>query len=188
MDSDMTPLNRLIPHTSGTQEPHRSERESMRANIGGGGSIPSMRPVSSGEAQGDDIVTEILRDTENSEPVYQEQNIHPSEYQEPDYEVPPHPVERTVRFEDEERRSPSKEKETKEPKEDTDYIGLILDEMKLPLIVAVLILGASSTGLDSTIGRIIPALMNDGNLGYGGIVLKAVIGALLFYALRRIFL
>ena len=69
---------------------------------------------------------------------------------------------------------------------ESDYIGLILNEMKLPLIVAVLILGASSTGLDGTITKLLPAFLNMG--GSGGMVLKAIVGGLLFYVLHRIFL
>lgn len=193
MDSDMTPLNRLIPQSSGSQEPHRSERETMRANVSGSGMIPSMRPMSSGDANGDDIVNEILRDTEIDGGDEDYQEYHPSDYQEPEYDErprspsPPSANQRMVHFEDEPRR-PVKDTRKERDEEDSDYIGMILEEMKLPLIVAILILGASSTGLDNTISRLIPALVNDGNLGYGGIVIKAVVGGLLFYVLRRIFL
>lgn len=179
MDMDMTPINRLIPQSSGSQEPHRSEREVVRESMGGPAMTAPIRPVPSREVPGDDIVSEILRDTEG--------NAHPSEYQEPEY------PERTVRFEDEYEPTPPpppSQKTVKKEKDedDTDYIGMIFDEMKLPLIVALLILGASSTSLDGTIGKFIPMLVNDGSLGYGGIIVKAIIGALLFYSLRRIFL
>jgi len=206
MDSDMTPINRLIPQNSGSGAPHRSERESMREQVVGSAMTPPIRPQPSGDAQGDDIVSEILRDTEGGQgggyeedyteyqprssppPPPPDMNAHPSQYQEPEY------PERVVRFEDEASpaQSPTPTPRIKNTKKDddtdTDYIGMILNEMKLPLVVAVLILGASSTGLDSTIGKFIPTLLNDGNLGYGGIILKAVIGGLLFYALHRIFL
>jgi hypothetical protein len=183
----MTPINRLIPQSSGSGAPHRSEHENTREHVVGQGMTPPIRPQASGEAQGDDIVNEILRDTEGEQSqVHMEpppMEHHPSQYQEPEY------PERMVRFEDErEMRPPSPKSVTKDEEADTDYIGLILNEMKLPLVVAVLILGASSTGLDSTIGKFIPALMNESALGYGGIIVKAVIGGLLFYALHRIFL
>ena len=193
----MTPINRLIPQTSGAGVTHRSERESVREHITGPAMTPPIRPQPSGESQGDDLVNEILRDSEDTADEYMtpidqdhyhppnEMQSHPSHFQEPEY------PERTVHFEDEEPPTsprPRPKANRKEEESDTDYIGMILDEMKLPLIVAVLILGASSTGLDSTIGKFIPTLLNEGNLSYSGIIMKAVIGGLLFYALHRIFL
>lgn len=189
----MTPISRLIPQTSGSQAPHRSERESMREHVGGPAMTPPIRPEPSGDTQGDDIVSEILRDTEGPPPE-PAQNHHPSQYQEQEYPEesysPPPPPNRTVRFEDEDMGTPAPAHTRAPKKEDsdaeTDYIGMILNEMKLPLIVAVLILGASSTGLDGTITRLLPAFLNMG--GSGGMVLKAIVGGLLFYVLHRIFL
>lgn len=193
----MTPISRLIPQTSGSQTPHRSETESTREHLGGPGMTPPIRPQTSGDSQGDDIVSEILRDTQEqdthppqmSQAPPQQRQAHPSEFQEPEY------PERSVRFEDEmpppRPPSPTPSQSSKKDESDTDYIGMILDEMKLPLIVAVLILGASSTGLDSTITRFLPSFLNiggSGGMGYGGMILKSVIGGLLFYVLHRIFL
>ena len=80
----MTPISRLIPQTSGSNTPHRSERESMREHVGGPAMTPPIRPEPSGDAHGDDIVSEILRDTEGPPPE-QSQNHHPSQYQEQEY-------------------------------------------------------------------------------------------------------
>ena len=196
----MTPISRLMPQTSGSHTPHRSERETMRDNIGGPAMTPPIRPEPSSDVHGDDIVSEILRDTEgpSSSQVNMPQNNHPSQYQEQEYpeesyepspQHPPHP-QRLVRFEDDDSTTPSLTRAHASKKEDneseSDYIGLILNEMKLPLIVAVLILGASSTGLDGTITKLLPAFLNMG--GSGGMVLKAIVGGLLFYVLHRIFL
>ena len=198
MDSDMTPISRLIPQTSGSHTPHRSERETIRENVGGPAMTPPIRPEPSGDVHGDDIVSEILRDTE--EPSHSQGNLppnnHPSQYQEQEYPEesyspspnhPSHP-QRSVRFEDDEppTRTRAHASKKEENEGETDYIGLILNEMKLPLIVAVLILGASSTGLDGTITKLLPAFLNMG--GSGGMVLKAIVGGLLFYVLHRIFL
>lgn len=193
MDADMTPINRLIPQTSGSNTPHRSEKESMREQVSGTAMTPPIRPEPSGDVHGDDIVDEILRDT--GEPVpEQTQNHHPSEYQEQEYpketyspplERPERP-ERAVHFQDEEPIARTRSTKKDEVEHESDYIGLILNEMKLPLIVAVLILGASSTGLDGTIAKLFPAFLNMG--GSGGMVLKAIVGGLLFYVLHRIFL
>lgn len=199
----MTPLNRLIPQDSGPQDLHRTEDQAPRigSSNGGGAVPPLMMSSSSSDSRGDDLVTEILQDTEKpsteqppqpppaSQPPPQfsprEGQAHPSEYQEPQF------IQRQVHFEDEPLPEPSTSppisKQHEDP-EDRDYIGMILDEMKLPLIVAILILGANSGGLDTTIGKFIPVLMDGGSLGYAGVVIKAVIGGLLFYALRRIFL
>lgn len=194
----MTPISRLIPQTSGSQAPHRSERETMREHVGGPAMTPPIRPEPSSESRGDDIVSEILRDTEgesDQEPLVPP-NHHPSQYQEQEYPGHEHEnVERSrmVRFEDEEEYSspsptPARSRSQKrdDPEGDSDYIGMILNEMKLPLIVAVLMLGASSTGLDNTITRFLPSFLNMG--GSGGMVVKAVVGGLLFYVLHRIFL
>jgi len=187
----MTPISRLIPQTSGSNTPHRSERESMREHVGGPAMTPPIRPEPSGDAHGDDIVSEILRDTEGPPPE-QSQNHHPSQYQEQEYpeEAYSPPPDRVVRFDDEEPIAPpparTRASKKEEVETESDYIGLILNEMKLPLIVAVLILGASSTGLDGTITKLLPAFLNMG--GSGGMVLKAIVGGLLFYVLHRIFL
>jgi hypothetical protein len=200
MEDDMTPINRLIPQTSGSQAPHRSETESMREHLGGPGMTPPIRPQASGDSQGDDIVSEILRDTQEREPTPsrpmqmpqdspQRRQVHPSEFQDPEY------PEKSVHFEDEmpppRPPTPTPSPSFRKDENDTDYIGMILDEMKLPLIVTVLILGASSTGLDSTIAKFLPSFLNvggSGGMGYGGMILKSVIGGLLFYVLHRIFL
>ena len=156
---------------------------------------PPIRPEPSGDAHGDDIVSEILRDAEDS-PQDVHQNNHPSQYQEQEYpeesyspppQIPPS-TQRSVRFEDDDSLPPARTRTTKkeEMEHESDYIGLILNEMKLPLIVAVLILGASSTGLDGTITKLLPEFLNIG--GSGGMVLKAIVGGLLFYVLHRIFL
>lgn len=185
----MTPISRLIPQTSDSQVPHRSERESIREHVGGSAMTPPIRPESSGDTQGDDIVSEILRDTEGPSPD-QAQTHHPSQYQEQEYpeEAYSQPPNKTVRFEDIGPLTPTRTRTLRKEDSDTetDYIGMILNEMKFPLIVAILILGASSTGLDSTITRLLPVFLNMG--GSGGMILKAIVGGLLFYVLHRIFL
>lgn len=206
MDSEMTPLDRLIPQDSGPQDLHRTEDQAPRigSSNGGGAVPPLMMSGSSSDSRGDELVTEILQDTEHSSKPHddyqpppterrspppqsppREEQAHPSEYQEPQF------VERQVHFEDESLpvvSQPPPSPRYQDDSDEKDYIGMILEEMKLPLIVAILILGANAGSLDSTMGKIIPALMNGDSLGYAGIVVKAVIGGLLFYALRRIFL
>lgn len=203
----MTPINRLIPRGSGPQGPRRSEMETSRVNVGGTAGMTSMRPATSSDSQGDALVEEILRDSsqmgggemyddapqrQRLPPPPRQQQAHPSQYQEPEYieeeyeELPPRPTRRSVRFDDEgpRERPPSPKKDD----DDSDYIGFIFNEMKMPLIVALLIMGASSTNLDGVLSRVLPAFVADSGLGYIGSIIKAIVGGLLFYALRRIFL
>jgi hypothetical protein len=182
----MTPLTRLIPESSGNAgDIHRTERGPIReyASSGGDGRVPPMRPSDMELApMEDDIVSEILRDSRGQGQGQEQEDFHPSQYQEPEYDeppslpLPPRPM----------ARSASPKTYVDEEEGGTDYIGLILDEIKLPLIVAFLILGASASGLDDILTRFIPAL--DGKSGYVGMLIKAIVGGLLFYALKRIFL
>lgn len=222
----MTPISRLIPRSSGDNKIHRSEMESLRtsASMVGSGSVPPMTPGSVIDARhiddvrGDDLVSEILRDVENSSPMppppRQQSTMamsggrepesdpmmtqfHPSQFQEPPQEYYQERRQFMGRrggggddFDDDDDRPPIQEIKTKrgDGSEDTDFIGMILDEMKMPLIVAILILGVGSSGLDESLSKIVPWLVNDGKMGAVGLILKAVVGGLIFYALKRIFL
>jgi hypothetical protein len=228
MDGGMTPLNRLIPRSSGDSTIHRSEKETMRTpSAPGMGSIPPMTPgpMIDGrrmdDFRGDDLVSEILRDVETSSPTIgmsmgggdgsgrgyvQQQSspnqddpmlteFHPSQFQEKPDEPSSYrrKMFRGEGDDEEDDDSPPIEeirgdKNRKNTGEETDFIGMILDEMKLPLLVALLILGAGSTGLDETISKVLPNVIFDGKMGIIGLILKAVIGGLIFYALKRIFL
>lgn len=228
----MTPISRLIPRSSGDNKMHRSEMESLRtsASMVGSGSVPPMTPGSVIDARhmddvrGDDLVSEILRDVENSSPMPPRQQpmmsvpggrggggggggepepdpmmtqFHPSQFQEPPQEYYQERRQYVGRrgnngddFDDDDDRPPIQEIKTKrgDGSDDTDFIGMILDEMKMPLIVAILILGVGSSGLDESLSKIVPWLVNDGKMGAVGLILKAVVGGLIFYALKRIFL
>ena len=225
MDSNMTPISRLIPRSSGDNKIHRSEMESLRtsASMVGLGSVPPMTPGSVIDARhmddvrGDDLVSEILRDVESSSPMTTRQQptmtmaggrgepesdpmmtqFHPSQFQEPPQEYYQERRQFVGRrgnngddFDEDDDRPPIQEIKTKrgDSSDDTDFIGMILDEMKMPLIVAILILGVGSSGLDESLSKIVPWLVNDGKMGVVGLILKAVVGGLIFYALKRIFL
>lgn len=71
---------------------------------------------------------------------------------------------------------------------DEDFLEMLLKEIKLPLIVAVLILLMGISQADDMLGKFIPTLLVDGRLGYGGLIAKAVVGGLIYYAVQRIFL
>jgi hypothetical protein len=220
----MTPISRLIPRSSGDNKIHRSEMETSRtsASMVGSGSVPPMTPGSVIDARhmddvrGDDLVSEILRDVENSSPMPPRQaqqvavgrsvepdadpmmtQFHPSQFQEPPQEY----YQERRQFmgrrggggdydDDDDMNPPIQEIKTKrgDGTDETDFIGMILDEMKMPLIVAILILGVGSSGLDESLSKIVPWLVNDGKMGAVGLILKAVVGGLIFYALKRIFL
>ena len=238
----MTPISRLIPRSSGDNKIHRSEMETSRtsASMVGAGSVPPMTPGSVIDARhmddvrGDDLVSEILRDVENSSPMPPRQHpsmtgggggggfsgsggsgggrgggepepdpmmtqFHPSQYQ----DQPEEYYQERRQFvgrrggggdfddDDDDDRPPIQEIKTKrggDSSEDTDFIGMILEEMKMPLIVAILILGVGSSGLDESLSKIVPWLVSDGKMGAVGLILKAVVGGLIFYALKRIFL
>ena len=221
----MTPISRLIPRSTGDNKIHRSEMESLRtsSSMVGAGSVPPMTPGSVIDARhmddvrGDDLVSEILRDVENSSPHQaipggrggggsggepdadpMMTQFHPSQFQEPPQEYYQERRQFMGRrggngddFDDDDDHPPIQEIKTKrggDSSEDTDFIGMILDEMKMPLIVAILILGVGSSGLDESLSKIVPWLVNDGKLGAMGLILKAVVGGLIFYALKRIFL
>ena len=70
----------------------------------------------------------------------------------------------------------------------TNFVGTILKETRLPIIVAALIFITGLTNTDDILARLVPALFQDGENGYTGLIIKAVVGGLLFYAIRRIFL
>ena len=236
----MTPISRLIPRSSGDNKMHRSEMETSRtsASMVGSGSVPPMTPGSVIDARhmddvrGDDLVSEILRDVENSSPMPPRQHpamtgggggamsmggggggggrggeveadpmmtqFHPSQFQEPPQEYYPERRQLVGRRgggedfdDDDDDRPPIQEIKTRrggDGSEETDFIGMILEEMKMPLIVAILILGVGSSGLDESLSKIVPWLVSDGKMGAVGLILKAVVGGLIFYALKRIFL
>jgi hypothetical protein len=226
----MTPISRLIPRSSGDNKIHRSEMETSRtsSSMVGSGSVPPMTPGSVIDARhmddvrGDDLVSEILRDVENSSPIPRHHpqmsnggggvpggmggrggeveadpmmtQFHPSQYQDPPQEYYQERRQFIGRrggngeYEDEEDDRPPIQEIKTRSSEDTDFIGMILDEMKMPLIVAILILGVGSSGLDESLGKIVPWIVNDGKMGIIGLILKAIVGGLVFYALKRIFL
>jgi hypothetical protein len=70
----------------------------------------------------------------------------------------------------------------------SNFVGTILKETRLPIIVAALIFISGLTNADEILARIVPALFQDENNGYTGLIVKAIVGGLLFYAVRRIFL
>lgn len=229
----MTPISRLIPQSSGVNKIHRSEMETIRTNTSmvGAGSVPPMTPGNVIDARhmddirGDDLVSEILRDVNNSSPQQQPYTyrnegswqgqgqgqgqgqshgdvmdpmmtqIHPSQYQDiPEEYNPERKRYMGGRYDEDDESPPIKEIKTKRGNnnldggDDTDFIGMLLEEIKMPLIVAILILGVGSSGLDESLSKIVPWLVNDGKMGVIGLILKAVVGGLIFYALKRIFL
>jgi hypothetical protein len=70
----------------------------------------------------------------------------------------------------------------------SNFVGTILKETRLPLIVAALIFVAGLSNADDILSRIVPALFQNGNNGYASLIVKAIAGGLIFYAVRRIFL
>jgi hypothetical protein len=183
MDNEMTPINRIMPNQS-----------------------------SSGMDDGDALVNEILSDVNqlhNPQPPSQGMSIRrpPPQRQQPppemlqqmeyddeeDYMDPPSqpPSRRRPTYHQE--REPMRERE-REPtrekdkdKDEDDFFKLILDNAKLPLIVGLLVLLMGMTYADDTLGKFIPSLMtSSGNLGFGGLVAKAITAGLLFYVLQRL--
>lgn len=69
-----------------------------------------------------------------------------------------------------------------------DFLQMVLREIRLPLMVAVLILLMGISQADDMLGKFVPTLLVDGRLGYGGLIAKAVVGGLIYYAVQRIFL
>lgn len=69
-----------------------------------------------------------------------------------------------------------------------DFLQMVFRELRLPLMVAVLILLMGISQADDMLGKFIPTLLVDGRLGYGGLIAKAVVGGLIYYAVQRIFL
>jgi len=70
----------------------------------------------------------------------------------------------------------------------SNFVGTILKETRLPIIVAALIFISGLANADEILARIVPALFQDESNGYAGLIVKAIVGGLLFYAVRRIFL
>ena len=71
---------------------------------------------------------------------------------------------------------------------DGDFLQMMLREIRLPLVVAILILLMGVSQADDMLGKFIPSLLVEGRLSYGGLIAKAVVGGLLYYAVQRIFL
>jgi hypothetical protein len=69
-----------------------------------------------------------------------------------------------------------------------DFLQMVFRELRLPLMVAILILLMGISQADDMLGKFIPTLLVDGRLGYGGLIAKAVVGGLIYYAVQRIFL
>ena len=169
---------------------------------------PMMTPIGTGGNQnGGDIVGDILRDVERGS------SIQPAApYGEPQrevrFEVPP---EHSYNQDAEElpqmlRETAEKRHNTLDDDDDDDddgdspaekdsdagfmgnqFLGMILKETRLPIIVAGLIFLAGLSNADDILGRLIPAIFQSGKGEYAGLILKAVIGGLLFYAVRKIF-
>jgi hypothetical protein len=182
MDNEMTPLNRIMPQQS----------------------------QNSGGDDGDDLVNEILSDVNQlhhtPQPVRRRPMASPPQPQ-PQLQLQlqpqPHHEELDMEYDDEDdyipprprRRMPMSSvasyqqepvRESVKDKED-DFFKLILDNAKLPLIVGLLVLLMGMTYADNTLGKFIPSLMTEtGNLGFGGLVAKAITAGLLFYVLQRL--
>jgi hypothetical protein len=166
-----------------------------------------------GEYDSGDIVNEILSDIERGASV----QTQPGQYQQPPqqdsrpsvrFEIPPEhsynqDAEEPASMLHSSMISPFPTQETTEGDEDddevsdkdsdggflsTNFVGTILKETRLPIIVAALIFLTGLSNADDILARLVPALFQDGENGYTGLIIKAVVGGLLFYAIRRIFL
>lgn len=169
----MTPLNRIMPQQS----------------------------MNSGMDDGDALVNEILSDVNDlgrMPPPQQQQQRRPvpmrqvqhieEDMEDEDYEEPP-PTRQFInrRRVNLDNQSQSQSQSVPREKEEDDFFKLILDNAKLPLIVGLLVLLMGMTYADDTLGKFIPSLMTaNGNLGFGGLVAKAVTAGLLFYVLQRL--
>lgn len=173
--------------------------------------------VHNNQGSSDDVVSEILRDVERGssgnshmaeygEEDYTEYIQQPPrvQFQEPpsyDYnqDAEDHPsmihnqtevVRRaTITDEDDDTRVDMLQAPTKKTDDlfSTEMIQLIFKEMRLPVIVAVLILLFGISQADDALGKLIPSLFLDGKMTYGGLIAKAIVGGLIFYAIQRIF-
>lgn len=68
------------------------------------------------------------------------------------------------------------------------FLGNVIRETRLPLIVAVLVFLSGLSNADDMLMKLVPVLFTNGNLDYSGLIVKAVVGGLLFYAICRIIL
>jgi hypothetical protein len=187
MDNEMTPLNRIMPQqsmNSGMDDGDALVNEIL-SDVNDLGRMPPppqqqqqqqqgmRRPVPMRQVQPRQEEIEMLEDEEYEE-----------EYQSP----PPRQmaVRRRVNL-DNSSQSQSQSQSVPREKEEDDFFKLILDNAKLPLIVGLLVLLMGMTYADDTLGKFIPSLMTaNGNLGFGGLVAKAVTAGLLFYVLQRL--
>lgn len=173
----------------------------QRGDMYGGGS--------GGGQNSGDIVNEILNDIERGASVQtqpaqypQEQDSRPSVR----FEVPPEhnynqaaeepasmltpvtmtsfPPQDTITDNDDDAMS---DKDSEGGFLSSNFVGTILKETRLPLIVAALIFLSGLSNADEVLSRVVPALFQDGTNGYAGLIVKAIAGGLLFYAVRRIF-
>jgi hypothetical protein len=188
---------------------HHSEQPPRMTTTQGSGNVPPMNPPmdtrdhpsqyggGGGSGSDGDIVSGILNDVDDR--TRQPVDTRPSvRFEEPpaydynqDVEEPPQMI-RTPRS----RTRPMRVRDD-EDENDSDagsgllgnrFIETILKETQLPVIVACLIFIAGLANADSILSRLIPALFQENGNGYSGLIVKAVIGGLLFYAIRRLFM
>lgn len=67
-----------------------------------------------------------------------------------------------------------------------NFFGTILREAQIPLLVAGLLFFAGLSNADDILVRLVPVLFSDGKTGYAGLIVKAVLGGLLFYATQKL--
>lgn len=172
---------------------------------------PDGRGGGAGSGDGGDIVNDILRDVERGASIQTQTQTppqHPYQDQRPTvrFETPPsHDYNQHAEDPASMLQVPSSRYRSREIDDDEDdemisdkdsesgilgnnFVGTILKETRLPILVAGLIFVAGLANADDMLIRLVPALFQNGNNGYAGLIVKAVIGGLLFYAVRRIFI
>ena len=203
-DMGMTPLNRLIPQSSSASNgvtPSEAPPR-MPTSQGMGVTAPMDAPMQTRDPMAsetpENIVNDILKDVERSNP-----STHEPPPQKPHIRFEEPPVHNYNEAGEDNASMMNAEIEEEDTEQDitvldtqssykkevlqNDFIGTILKEIRLPLIVTGLILFMGLSNTDHILGRLIPVLLMNGDTGYAGLIIKSIIGGLVFYAVLKIF-